>query len=52
MAKEFKMTAENLENYKQELEYLKTVVSMQKEYATGTIDLSFSEGKEAHVLLN
>ena len=29
MAKEFKMTAENLENYKQELEYLKTVRALE-----------------------
>ncbi len=29
MAKEFKMTAENLENYKQELEYLKTVRAIE-----------------------
>lgn len=42
----------NTDSLDYKLEYLKTVVSMQKEYATGTIDLSFSEGKEAHVLLN
>ena len=29
MAKEFKMTAENLETYKQELEYLKTVRAIE-----------------------
>ena len=29
MAKEFKMTAENLENYKQELEYQKTVRALE-----------------------
>ena len=48
----FEVDLGNTDSLDYKLEYLKTVVAMQKEYATGTIDLSFSEGKEAHVLLN
>ena len=47
----FEVDLGNTDSLDYKLEYLKTVVAMQKEYATGTIDLSFSEGKEAHVLL-
>lgn len=33
------------------MEFLKKVVEQQEEYASGTIDLSLREGKEAHVML-
>ena len=32
------------------LEFLKIVVAEQKSYVTGTIDLTFDSGNEAHVM--
>lgn len=41
----------NTERLDYKLEFLKKVIAEQKEYASGTIDLSLSEGEEAHVML-
>ena len=34
------------------LEFLKTVIAQQKDYATGSIDLTLSDGDQAHVRLD
>ena len=34
------------------LEYLKLIIAEQKDYTTGTIDLSLSNGNEAYVIPN
>ena len=47
----FEVDLGNTERLDYKLEFLKKVISEQKEYASGTIDLSLSEGEEAHVML-
>lgn len=48
----FEVNLGNAEKLPDKLEFLKTVIAEQKDYATGTIDLSLSEGdKVVHVLL-
>lgn len=48
----FEVNLGNAEKLSNKLEFLKVVVAEQKDYATGTIDLSLSEGdKVVHVLL-
>lgn len=47
----FEVDLGNAERLDYKLEFLKKVIAEQKEYASGTIDLSLSEGEEAHVML-
>ena len=47
----FEVDLGNTERLDYKLEFLKKVIAEQKEYASGTIDLSLSEGEEAHVML-
>ena len=48
----FEVNLGNAEKLANKLEFLKAVIAEQKDYATGTIDLSLSEGdKVVHVLL-
>lgn len=46
----FEVNLGNTDRLDYKLEYLKTIVAKEKEYTTGTIDLSLSEGEEAHVM--
>ena len=46
----FEVDLGNTDRLDYKLEFLKKVIAEQKEYASGTIDLSLSEGEEAHVM--
>lgn len=48
----FTVTLGNAERLDYKLEFLKEVISRQKDYATGSIDLSFAEGESAVVKLD
>ena len=48
----FEVDLGNTDRLDYKLEFLKKVIAEQKEYASGTIDLSLSEGEEAHVMLS
>lgn len=48
----FEVRLGNRDKLAYKLEFLKVVISQQKDYVSGVIDLSLNEGNEAHVIKN